>query len=216
MRAAAATTAAEYFLPGWRVVRSIGPLTLTAAITDPSCPRTGALTEATPASRSATLSAHPRFSDSGSPRRMRPGGAHVEGQRGAERHDRAQTVGRLERLDAHAAIAVAHVQLRALARRVAQCSSAGLATSGSPKPMRSRAPERDEAEPEREATVRVPAHQAVRFERGREPVRGRTRQAGHQHELGERAGLALERAEHGHRLVEHADAAYAAAHNARL
>ena len=179
MRAAAATTAAEYFLPGWRVVRSIGPLTLTAA---------------QDASR----------------------GAHVEGQRGAERHDRAQTVGRLERLDAHAAIAIAHVQLRALPRRVAQCFERGPGDLGQPQAVRSRAPERDEAEPEREATVRVPAHQAVRFERGCEPVRGRTRQAGHQHELGERAGLALERAEHGHRLVEHSDAAYAAAHNARL
>ena len=36
MRAAASMTAAEYFLPGWRVVRSIGPLTLTTTITDPS------------------------------------------------------------------------------------------------------------------------------------------------------------------------------------
>ena len=216
MRAAASTTAAAYFLPGWRVVRSIGPLTLTAAITEPSCPRTGALTDATPASRSATLSAHPRFSDSGSPRRMRPGGAHVEGQRGAERHDRAQTVGRLERLDAHPAIAVAHVQLHALPCRVAQRFERGPGDLGQPQPVRSRAPERDEPEPEREATVQVAAHQAVRFERGREAIRGRTRQAGHGHELGQRSGLALERAEHRHRLVEHSDAAYAAAHNARL
>ena len=32
MRAAASTTAAEYFLPGWRVVRSIGPLTVSIGV----------------------------------------------------------------------------------------------------------------------------------------------------------------------------------------
>ena len=45
--------------PGWRLRRSIGPLTLTAATNRPAPSTTGALTDATPASRSATLSTHP-------------------------------------------------------------------------------------------------------------------------------------------------------------
>ena len=56
----AATTAAACSLPGDRVSRSIGPDTDAAAITLPPCPRTGADTEATPGSRSATLAAQPR------------------------------------------------------------------------------------------------------------------------------------------------------------
>src|SRR4051794_14450851 len=57
---AAAMTAGAWIRPGVRDSRSIGPLTLTAATTLPPGPRTGAETEATPASRSATLWAQPR------------------------------------------------------------------------------------------------------------------------------------------------------------
>src|SRR5215468_2902775 len=56
----AATTATACSRPGERVSRSIGPDTDVAAITFPPCPRTGADTDATPGSRSATLAAHPR------------------------------------------------------------------------------------------------------------------------------------------------------------
>src|SRR5262249_43856262 len=56
----AATTATACSLPGERVSRSIGPDTDVAAITFPPCPRTGADTDATPGSRSATLAAQPR------------------------------------------------------------------------------------------------------------------------------------------------------------
>src|SRR5262245_46350649 len=56
----AATTATAGSRPGERVSRSIGPETDVAAITFPPCPRTGADTDATPGSRSATLAAHPR------------------------------------------------------------------------------------------------------------------------------------------------------------
>src|SRR5215469_13312410 len=56
----AATTAAACNLPGERVSRSIGPDTDTAAMTFPPWPRTGADTDATPGSRSATLAAQPR------------------------------------------------------------------------------------------------------------------------------------------------------------
>ena len=168
MRAAASTTAAEYFLPGWRVVRSIGPHTLTAAITDPSCPRTGALTEATPGLALGDALGPSPLQRLGIAAQDAARGAHVERQRRAERHDRAQAVGRLERLDAHAAIAVADVQLRALARRVAQSLRARAGRPrASPEPCAAAAPERDEAEPEREATVGVAAHQAVRLERRR-------------------------------------------------
>ena len=54
---AARRTAAPYRFPGDRDVRSTGPLTDTAA-TMRSATRTGALTDATPFSRSSTLSNH--------------------------------------------------------------------------------------------------------------------------------------------------------------
>src|SRR3954454_14459172 len=56
----APTTCAACSRPGWRVSRSSGPETDTAATTDPSAANTGADTDATPGSRSATLSAQPR------------------------------------------------------------------------------------------------------------------------------------------------------------
>ena len=46
--------------PGRRPIRSTGPDTDTAAITSPAGERTGAETDATPASRSATDCAQPR------------------------------------------------------------------------------------------------------------------------------------------------------------
>ena len=48
MRAAASTTATPWRRPGDRVIRSMGPLTLTAATTRPVGSATGALTDATP------------------------------------------------------------------------------------------------------------------------------------------------------------------------
>ena len=55
MDVAASTTASPYRSPGDRVVRSNGPDTLTAARICPDRSRTGADTDATPASRSSTL-----------------------------------------------------------------------------------------------------------------------------------------------------------------
>src|SRR5690606_19803937 len=59
-RSAAAITAGACSRPGCRESRSIGPETDTEAITLPEGLRTGADTEATPASRSATDWAQPR------------------------------------------------------------------------------------------------------------------------------------------------------------
>src|SRR6185437_11914963 len=61
IRSPAVTTALACSRPGDRVSRSIGPDTDTAAMIFPPGPRTGADTEATPASRSATLAAQPRL-----------------------------------------------------------------------------------------------------------------------------------------------------------
>ena len=55
-----ATTVAACRRPGWRESRSMGPEIDTAATTRPDGPRTGAETDATPASRSPTLWAQPR------------------------------------------------------------------------------------------------------------------------------------------------------------
>ncbi len=62
IRAAASSTSSPYRFPGCRVVLSMGPETLTAATTEQRSSLTGALTDATPASRSATLCTHTRVS----------------------------------------------------------------------------------------------------------------------------------------------------------
>ena len=78
---AAPTTSWESRWPGLSPRREMGPLTLTAALSLPSSPNTGALTLATPASRSATLSAQPliriprNWAASGLP--STPPGAHA-------------------------------------------------------------------------------------------------------------------------------------------
>ena len=59
MRRAASSTAGPWRRPGERPRRSMGPLTLTAATTRSAGSTTGALTEATPGWRSATLSTQP-------------------------------------------------------------------------------------------------------------------------------------------------------------
>ena len=59
-RSAAAMTAGACSRPGCRDSRSIGPDTLTAAMTLPEGERTGADTDATPGSRSPTECAQPR------------------------------------------------------------------------------------------------------------------------------------------------------------
>src|SRR5215203_1788017 len=78
---AAPTTSWESRWPGLSPRREMGPLTLTAALSLPSSPNTGALTLATPASLSATLSAQPltriprNWAASGLP--STPPGAHA-------------------------------------------------------------------------------------------------------------------------------------------
>ena len=115
--------------------RSIGPDTLTAATTARRVAGTAALTDATPAL--ALLDALDP-ARSWSPRSRSPtGGAPVERQRGTHRHDRAQPVGRLERRDADPLVAVAHVELHALAGRVPQRARARAAP---PRPGAARRP----------------------------------------------------------------------------
>ena len=197
-------------------MRSIGPLTLTAAITAPSAARTGALTDATPASRSATLSAHPRFKASGSPRKIFPAEPASRGSARAEGHDRAQTVRRLECLDTHSAVALSHVQLHALPCLVAQRLEGGPGHLRQPQSVGSCPSERDESETEGEATVAVATHEAVGFERDGQSIGRRAGQADVGHELRQRPRFALESGEHRHRLVEHSHSAYTAVHKPRL
>ena len=131
---AAAVTAAPNRRPGCWPRRSIGPLTLIAATTAPGPSNTGALTLATPASRSPTLAAQPRRRTVGELARrhvearrvVRPrqqhlaAGAAVEREHRAERHRVAQAARPLVHRDAHPVIAFADVELRALARRLAE------------------------------------------------------------------------------------------------
>ena len=127
---AAASDGGGVACPAPRPMRSAGPETETTATRPPCRSKTGALTDATPRPRSPTLSAHPRGATNGRALRPRPpscpreedlaGGTLRQRERGAHRNDRAQLARGLHGIDADAAIAVADVELRALAGRRAQ------------------------------------------------------------------------------------------------
>ena len=139
-RAAASMTAWACMRPGWRVRRSMGPETETAATTRLEGPRTGAETDATPGSRSPMDWAQPRrrtpdravavkrapwrprCSRSGSSQAIRIWAEEPAfiGERGADRHGVPQSGQPFRRGDADAHVALAAVELRALARHVAQ------------------------------------------------------------------------------------------------
>ena len=139
-RSAAARTAGACIRPGWRVRRSSGPETETAAITLPEGERTGADTEATPASRSPTDCAQPRLRIAGErgggegrvlqplvhQLGVLPGQQHLGGGPGAHRQLRAdgdgvaQPRGALGRGHADPVVTLAAPQLGGLAGDVAQ------------------------------------------------------------------------------------------------
>ena len=153
-----------------------------------------------------------------SPSSTWPAEPAVEREHRADRHDRAQAVGRLERGDAHPVVAVAHVELRALA------GSSRSALAGPARPLRSglvpprrlgRAPTRrhpraNRPSPSRRTRPCASSATASRWAvgprqaRGRRPARPASR------------APVLHGLEHEHRLVEHADTAYRVFHKTRL
>ncbi len=182
MALAAATTAPPKRAPGCRDRRSTGPETLTAAMTAPSSPRTPALTDATPGSRSSTDSTQPGPADL-LPAEHVTGRAAVEGEERALRHDPAQPVGRLEGEHATTATLFGHVELHALAGLVAQGLECGPGQRPQGFGARHRVAEADEAQAEHEAPGLVPADRA----RGgpgatAETVSGRPGQPGGRHQ----------------------------------
>ena len=115
-------------------------------------------------------------------------------------------------------VAVAHVELHALAGGVAQRARApAAAASASGHASAAARPRPTSRSAEREAARRRRAAQAVHLERHRQPVGGGPGSPVAVDQLGQRAAARRsDRVEHGHRLVEHADAAYAVFHTARL
>ena len=225
-RPAADTTAAACTRPGWRVSRSTGPEIETAATTLPDGARTGADTEATPGSRSPMLWAQPRrrTADEGrrrearalqttvQPVRLLPReqdlrrGAGPHRQRGAHGDGVAQAHRALRRGDADPLVALAAVQLGALAGVVPQ-GDEHWARGAQQSVLPGGRCELGEPRPEDEAPLQVAGDQAVVLERHGEPVRGGAGQPGGGDELGQGRGAGLERAEHDRGLVENADAA---------
>ena len=196
----------------------------TAATTRPDGPRTGADTDATPASRSATLWAQPRrrtpdsaVAVNAAPCRpavqavgLLPGQQDLRGRAGEHRQRRAdgdrvaQADGPLGRGDADALVALAAEELGALVRVVAQgaedragcCEQAVLAGRGG---------QLAEARAEHEAALHVARDEAVVLEGDRQAVGRRSGESGGADELGEGGRAGLEGAEHGGGLVENAD-----------
>ena len=172
-----------------------------------------ALTDATPFSRSSTLATHGRpvravdaRSTSSVGVEDAPGRADADRQQRPLGHDPAQTVGGLQRDHAAPRRALAHVQLHALARLVAERLQRRAGVLGEREPVGRGPPQPHEAEPEREPTRGIAPQQSVRHECGGEAVGGRPGEAGRRLQLGqtERA-VGLDGAQHDDRLVEHAD-----------
>ena len=187
----------------------MGPDTLTAATIAPVASTTGALTEATPASRSSTLSTQPRRpvgAAARAPRRPSPGRA--AGRRPTGTIVRSPC-GDSSDGDADPPVALAHVQLHALARVVAQPHEH---RPGRVRPAASAVgglPQADQAQPEGEPTVGVPAHQPVRLERDGQPVgRGPGEPGARRSARPATAARGSTAPSDGHGLVQHADTAY--------
>ena len=119
MARAAATTASPCCRPGDRPRRSIGPDTLTAARIAPSrsTHRRRDRGDARLRARRRSPASPTRLR---SPDSARPAEPRSIGSAAPTGDDRAQPVGRLQRGDAHAGVAVAHVELHRLTGRVAQ------------------------------------------------------------------------------------------------
>ena len=114
---------------------------------------------------------------------------------------------RLERDRAHAPVAVAHVQLCALARGVAQMLEGVAGGIRERERVGGGVTQRDEAKAQSESTFVVAPHQAMRFEGGREAVSRRPRDSGGIDERVEVARPAFEGSEDGSGLVEDPHAA---------
>ena len=204
----------------------MGPDTDTAATTRPAPERTGAETDATPGCRSATLAAQPcrrtRASvcalntATATPRCNRSGSSHASSTWAADPAVRGSRVpigtvfrkpsGKFGRRDAHPHVALSPVELGALAGRVTQLCEhrtadrdQAILTAGRRELRESRA--------EHESALTVAGHQPVSFERNREPVRRRSRQAGQRDQAGEGGRAGLESGKYGNRLVQNANTA---------
>ena len=193
-------------------MRSIGPETLTAATIDPSLDFTGALTDATPASRSSTLATHPGAGTTG---QCLAGGAGVEREQHALWHDPAQRVRRLQRQDTAPLGALTHEQLHALAACVAELLERRPRQGRQWVALCRRPPQRRQLGAEVEAPVAVTSQQTVPFERDREAVGRRPRQIGGLLQIGQRPRLGGDCAQDRNRLVEHPNAGYSV-HTARI
>ena len=194
----------------------MGPDTPTAARTSPLGPRTAALTEATPGLALPDALDPPgrRSSPFAAPRPAEP---RSSGSAAPIGHDRAQAVGRLERRHADPLLAVADVELHALAGLLAQRMPApGAAAVGQrapPRPPPGRAPMRRRPRAKRPSSSRrtrpwASRATARRWAVARESPVAATSSASD-------AGPGLDGAEDRHRLVEHADTAYTGSTAAR-
>ena len=197
--------------------------------------RTGADTEATPCSRSPTDCAQPRRRMPGQrgggeggvlqaalhPLGVLPGEQHlggragVHGQLGADRDGVAQAGGPLGGGDADPVVALAAPQLGGLAGDVAQPGQHR--PGGGQQPVLARGGgQLGEPGPEHEPALHVAGDEPVVLERDREPVGGRSGQAGAGDQAGERRRAGLQGREHEGGLVEDADSAGDVVHMAIL
>ena len=167
---AATTTTAPKRLPGWRVRRSIGPLTDSAATTEPSDGddrRTDrrdarlAFADALDPSVAADLAGQHPASRS-----------DIEGEQRTLRNDPAQTVGRLERQHTATLLTLAHEELHALSRVVAELLEHRTCHVHERESFGGGPAERDETLAEVEPTVGISSQHAVRLERRRQTMSG--------------------------------------------
>ena len=225
----AATTAAACSRPGDRVSRSIGPDTEMAASTrarPPLRPRTGAETDATPASRSAALAAQPRRRTPASvvavnfaprsPRCIRSPSSQASSTWAADPAviGSAAPTGTVSRSPLARSAAATQtrtsacraVELGALPGHVPELDQHRLGDGEQPVLARRRG-ELGDPRAEHEPALHVPGEQPVPLEGDRDTVGGGPRQPGRLDQLGEGGRAALGGGQHANGFVQHADTA---------
>ena len=215
---AAATTGGAKRRPGELPSLLAGPDTQRAPSSAPSR-STGALTLATPGSRSAMLDAHPRrrtaaSSAAGTAGKRSASGDHasrifppepgVERQQRADRDAIAQARARVPGGNAQPPVTGAQVQLRALAGLLVQPVEHGGGQRAEVDPGPGPQGELGEPRPEPERAVAVPPDQAVALERDQQPVGRRPGQPAGLGQRPQRPRPVAEQLEQGHGPVQHA------------
>lgn len=147
------------------------------------------------------------------PRQYSPTRSLVEGKGLPGAHDRSESVGTLERSDAHSRNSVTHIELGRLSREIPKGRESRGGRRGERPTVGGRPTQGENPRAEGVATVAVTTQQIVGFQGGCQPMGGRPAESGALHQTAEGEGTGFDGGENCDRLVDHADTTYDRFHN---